>query len=100
MLSDDEKAYVLALVYRHIELSPEYMTWIPGYTCIREANRSLMGFPYGRAGGIRSIMPTNTSRGLGIMRHEVYTITGHYRRKAMCRQMLRSLKCVTKFEEI
>ena len=69
-MHNDEKVYVLALVYRHIKENTEYMSYVHPYTVRRP--------------GIETRI----------------TIGGHYRYKAMYRMILAALRCTCKFEDL
>lgn len=67
-----DKALVLALVKAHLLLHPDYLSWVNSYTSLRWAKKKI---------------------------HSV-RIGGHYRRKAMYAQMLSSLSCTCKLQEL
>lgn len=76
MLSEDENAYVLALVHIHLKSQRQYVSWIPAYVTYRCA----------------------------IIDHVPHMIPihvgGHFRMKAFTRKSIAALKCTCKFEDL
>jgi hypothetical protein len=69
-MTDDEKACVLSLLHAHVSDGPEYVSWVPAYTTLRQKLE----------GSVR--------------------VGGHYRRKALCRNLISALKCTAKFYDV
>ena len=82
-LTDDEKACCLALVYRHVKDSRDYTSWVPSYHTVR---RPLANY--------YSAAKLNRCSAYAIR------IGGHFRRKALYRRLLCSLKQTCKFEDL
>ena len=97
-LTEDEKATVLSLVHAHVSNKPEYSSWVSSYSTIRKAPKVPI--------------PPATPQAAALLagdgwRRRTYTphcymlrIGGHYRRKALYRKLLQSLKCTCKFEDV
>ena len=73
MLSETDKACVLALVYAHVIDADEYLSWVPPYTCARKDKRSKIIYVW---------------------------IGGHYRMQANYKRLLKALPCTCKFTDI
>ena len=78
-LSEDEKAYVLALVHAHVSDADEYVSFVPSHIVRRRIATSATRFA---------------------PRQMCVHVGAHYRRKAMYRHLLRALKCTCKFPDI
>ena len=85
MLSEDDKATVLALVHAHVSNCEDYVSWIRSYCTIR--NAAVMSREFSSTKFAR---PTQMSVRVG----------GHYRRKALYRTLLAALVCTCKFEKV
>ena len=70
MLSEDDKALVIALVRAQVMNAPENVSWVPAYRKVR--------WSFSRD------------------RCVAETVGGHYRRKANCKRTLDALACVCK----
>ena len=91
MLTEDQKAYCIALVHAHVSDGAEYSSWVPSYRCVRRASQQ-------RDPSVRFGVPTNMSVPDGTF--VSVRVGGHYRRKALYRKLLSALACTCKFDVV
>ena len=77
----ESQRLVLSLVRAYLLVAKENLSYVPGYTVTRWKKR------------VRSGLPT-------LWRSKVVSVDGHWRRKALCTESLRSMSCATRLQEL